>query len=47
MFLVRRSRIPYSQFEDAEIVKYIIKNNQVFNVTGNKMWQNMERANVS
>lgn len=39
--------MPYTHKEEISIVNYIIKNNHAFNVSGVKMWQKMERDNVS
>ncbi|KAE9526713.1 hypothetical protein AGLY_013361 [Aphis glycines] len=42
----KNTRMPYSHKEEISIVKYIIKNNYAFNVTGVTMWQKMERDRV-
>ncbi|KAF0763162.1 Myb DNA-bind 2 domain-containing protein [Aphis craccivora] len=42
----KNTRMPYSHKEEINIVKYIVKNNYAFNVTGVTMWQKMERDKV-
>jgi len=41
------TRLPYSKKEDIAIVQYILKHNYAFDIAGRKMWQMMERSNVS
>ncbi|XP_050521152.1 uncharacterized protein LOC126894284 [Daktulosphaira vitifoliae] len=42
----KRTRMAYTHKEDLNIVEYIVKNKDAFNVSGREMWQRMERAEI-
>ncbi|XP_050442114.1 uncharacterized protein LOC126846569 [Adelges cooleyi] len=44
--LDKRTRMAYSHKEDSLIVKYLIKNNDAFNVFGRELWQRMESSGI-